>query len=402
MFLGPTAGMYSEFFRDLYEAFAVYSLLNLIMEYSGGEVDCVYAIENEPAVKMPCPFCMLKPRPRDAKLLRFCQKGVLQFVLVKPIMAILDVITFSCGVYYFPAYQIIENIIYNISYGMALYCLLVFYQATKQHLRKFNPARKIVTVKFLIVTCYYQSLLVKIVPTEEEQFLWKNLLLCLEMVIFSSAFAVAFPLSEFLLGIPDRRILANIKDLITVTDLYEGFEHNFKPVYRDYALQRSQAEAPETVRLRTFFAGNLDNVALEAAERYRGRSKRLAFNSLLRSRRGAKLRKNRSGSDASHDPLCPGDEEECEGKEKDEDREGDEEKSESISFNNPLLREYECEKNDRDSPSGAEEQISSRRLVPPKSIPLLAPPRSHDELQHKCANAVASGDEDEWSEFNSV
>jgi hypothetical protein len=40
------------------------------------------------------------------------------------------------------------------------------------------------------------------------------------------------------------------------------------------------------VILRTFFVGNVSgNVALEAAERYRGRSKRLAFNSLLRGTR---------------------------------------------------------------------------------------------------------------------
>lgn len=64
------------------------------------------------------------------------------------------------------------------------------------------------------------------------------------------------------------------------------------PAYRDYALQRSQNEPPETIRLRTFFAGNLDQVALEMTERYRGRSKRMAFNSLLRSVKGATLRRS--------------------------------------------------------------------------------------------------------------
>jgi len=296
MALGLPNGMYIEFFRDLYEAFVVYSLLNLVMSYCGGEVDCVYAIENEPALKMPCPFCFLKPRPRDAKLLRFCQRGVLQFVLVKPLMAFFDVLMLATGNYYNPVFQAIEIFIYNASYGCALYGLLTFLLATKTYIKKFNPICKTVTVKLIIFTSFYQSLAVQLIQGGPEvQFAWKNLLLCVEMMFFSIAMWCAFPISEFMAGIPDRRFLANIKDLLTVNDIYEGFQHNFKPVYRDYALQRSQNEAPETVRLRTYFVGNVDNVALEMTERYRGRSKRLAFNSLLRGTKpiSAGLRKNR-------------------------------------------------------------------------------------------------------------
>jgi len=67
------------------------------------------------------------------------------------------------------------------------------------------------------------------------------------------------------------------------------------PAYGDYALQKSQNEPPETIRLRTYFAGNLDQVALEMTERYRGRSKRMAFNDLLRSVKGATLRRESDG-----------------------------------------------------------------------------------------------------------
>ena len=102
---GATNGMYLEIVRDLAEALAVYSLLHLILEYSGGEVDCVYAVENEPLLKMPCPLCLSRPRPRDAKLLRYCQRGVLQFVAIKPFMAFLDATTFGLGVYYNEGYQ---------------------------------------------------------------------------------------------------------------------------------------------------------------------------------------------------------------------------------------------------------------------------------------------------------
>ena len=46
----------------------------------------------------------------------------------------------------------------------------------------------------------------------------------------------------------------------------------------------SDKEMPETVRLRTYLAGNLDSVAYEMSHRYRGRNRRLTFNALLRGK----------------------------------------------------------------------------------------------------------------------
>ena len=66
LLLGPY-GIYAEVIRDVYEAFVIYSFLNLILEYAGGETDCVYLIENEPLLRFPFPLCMMKPRARDAR-----------------------------------------------------------------------------------------------------------------------------------------------------------------------------------------------------------------------------------------------------------------------------------------------------------------------------------------------
>ena len=286
--LGSPNGMYVEFVRDLYEAFVVYSLLNLIMEYCGGEQDCVYAIENEAPLEMPFPCCCMRPKARDAMLLRFCQRGVLQFVFIKPVMATTDVIMMATGNYYNPVFVTIETIIYNFSYAIALYSLLVMYLATKTQLSRFRCITKISAVKSVIVISYYQSLLIKLAPcSEEEQFMWKSFMLTLEMVVFASILACAFPISEFLAGIPNRRVLSNMKDLFAVRDLVEGFEHNFNSEYKDYALQRQVAESglTDSDRLNKYFGNMLDPTALEMTERYRGRSSRLQFNSLLRGDR---------------------------------------------------------------------------------------------------------------------
>ena len=285
--LGPQNGLYVEVVRDLYEAFVVYSLLNLIMEYCGGEVDCLYNMEGEEALTMPCPLnlCM-KPKTRDSKLLRFCQRGVLQFVLIKPIMATCDVITMATGTYYNRIFQAIETVIYNVSYCTALYCLLCIYLATHTQLQKFRCLWKISAVKFIILTAYYQGLAVKLAPlTAKEAFLYSCLLLSIEMILFSLLLIFVFPISEFMGGIPDRRVLQNIKDVFALNDMVEDFQHNFKRKYKDYALQRSQQEAPAVVAAKSFFASSEDHVAIEMAERYRGRSSRMAFNSLLRGTR---------------------------------------------------------------------------------------------------------------------
>lgn len=66
LFMGPYSA-YAEVLRDVYEAIVIYSFFNLILEYGGGETDCVYAIENEGMMKLPCPLCCMKPRNRNAK-----------------------------------------------------------------------------------------------------------------------------------------------------------------------------------------------------------------------------------------------------------------------------------------------------------------------------------------------
>lgn len=276
-------GLYSETIRDIYEALVLYSFLNLILEFCGGETDCIYQIENEAPISMPFPLCFMGARPRDARLMRFCKRGVLQFIIVKPVMAVLTLIMIATNNYFNIGYVVVETLIYNFSYGWALYCLLIFYMATNQIIKKFKPLIKFSTVKIIIFATYYQSVLVKGLPVSAEDGMrWNDLLICIEMVIFAMLLLLAFPIREFQGGIPDTQWLSNMGDVLNVHDMVQDVYHNFMPTYHDYVVQRSEFEAPETVRVKTFLAGNLDSVALEMANRYRGRNKRLAFNSLLR------------------------------------------------------------------------------------------------------------------------
>ena len=276
-------GAYIEMFRDLYECFVLWSFLHLILGYCGGESDCIYLIENESRVKMPCPFCCIS-MARDARLMRFCKRGVLQFMFWKPLVSATSAIMLMTGYYYNRIFQTIVLVIYNFSYAWALYCLYVFYLATKIVIKDFKPVAKFAAVKSIIFATYYQALFLELgLSSPENANKWNDLLLCCEMVLFAIALTFAFPVKEFVGGIPDRRVLHNAKDLISMKDIYQDVYHNFMPAYHDYALQTSQAETPANDKLLSGTLGS--NAAIEMTSRYRGPSKRNAFNTLLRGSR---------------------------------------------------------------------------------------------------------------------
>ena len=92
------------------------------------------------------------------------KKGVLQFVLIKPITSILAIILdnhdmFCDGTYNlhcgFPWLAFINN----ISVSFSLYFLVLFYKATEERLAPFNPFYKFVTVKAILFFSFWQSCL---------------------------------------------------------------------------------------------------------------------------------------------------------------------------------------------------------------------------------------------------
>lgn len=201
-------------------------------------------------------------------------------------MAVLDIIFLAAGIYNHPIWQIIQMLIYNISYAWALYCLAVFYLAVKKVISSFRPMAKFSTVKAVVFATYYQSLILRFALSKPSTAVdWNNFMLAMEMVMFSMAFMIAFPVEEFLGGIPHRRVLRNVKEVFTFRDIFQNIYYNFNPDYQDYALQSSQTEVPSTIHADTntmMMTGNLSRVAKEMTERYRGRSQKKSFNAVLR------------------------------------------------------------------------------------------------------------------------
>jgi hypothetical protein len=188
------SAIYFETIRDCYESLVIYSFMVLILEYAGGEANCVAKMQGLPPLRYPWPCCHLPPRPRTVELLRECKRGTQQFVVAKPTMGLLSIIMFTQGLYYNAAFQTVLLTVYNTSYTSALYYQLMFYLATKESCKRFSPVAKFAAVKTVVFATYYQSIGIRLVPhlTAELADTWSDFILCAEMIVFSMLLGCAF------------------------------------------------------------------------------------------------------------------------------------------------------------------------------------------------------------------
>jgi len=187
----PSAHTILDSIRDVYEAFVVYCFLNLMLSYCGGENTCLSVIMHDPgSISHVWPFRWCFPDiAMTSRFLRFCKQWTLQFVIVKPIMAVLALSLLASGKEDKRAWVVTQAIVYNFSYTAALYALLLFYKATHRHpgLKSQYPILKFLSVKLVVFATYYQSVLVSIIPGVPGDALegLNSFLLCCEMVFFA-------------------------------------------------------------------------------------------------------------------------------------------------------------------------------------------------------------------------
>ncbi|KAH9086380.1 hypothetical protein LEN26_020143 [Aphanomyces euteiches] len=256
--------IYFNILRDIYEAFVVYSFLELVLSFAGGESNCVSKMVGEKELDhpFPCGYCF-PPMARDGRLLRACKKATIQFVFIKPSIAILSLFMLAAGEYDSTGYQWFLWIVYNGSYSIALYGLLVFYLATKHILAPFSPVLKFFAVKSVIFMTFWQTLMISSCPniTVEQAFAWNDFIISCEMVPVAIMYFVSFGARQFqarsvVYSEEDKEKLAakqptspgsgevvkNMKEVLNVKDIVADAYHNFMPSYQDYMLQRADDE----------------------------------------------------------------------------------------------------------------------------------------------------------------
>lgn len=190
--------------RDIYEALCIHCFLVLMLDFPGGEDAVVEYIKDKPkmAHPPPCSYCCPKIR-LGLDFIVYMKRTTLQFVVVKPLTAIITVIALAAGVFDTPELQTFLLIVYNLSYTTSLYGLLLFYFATKYLIHDFNPGYKFGAVKIIVFATYYQSLAVVAIPGMDElgsSEKWNDFIICFEMMFFAFMHEYCFSYKEFLPG----------------------------------------------------------------------------------------------------------------------------------------------------------------------------------------------------------
>ncbi|XP_058012911.1 transmembrane protein 184A isoform X3 [Ahaetulla prasina] len=263
--------VYFDSVRDCYEAFVIYSFLSLCFEYLGGESTIMAEIRGKPIVSS-CLYgtCCLRGMSYSIGFLRFCKQATLQFCIIKPVMAILTIVLQAFGKYHDGDFNIHNGylyitIIYNFSVSLALYALFLFYFATMDFLRPFEPVLKFLTIKAVIFLSFWQGMLLAILEKcgviPEVQIIdgkavgagtvaagYQNFIICIEMLFASIALRYAFTCQVYqekkesaTVGLaPLQSISSGLKETMSPQDIVQDAIHNFSPTYQQYTQQSMQ------------------------------------------------------------------------------------------------------------------------------------------------------------------
>jgi len=239
--------IYIETLRDLYESFVLYCFLQYLIEVLGGEEALILLLKDKSPTRgfhyVPMNWC-LKPwimgqpvaqrskRELSAeekssphkRAVRWtspffikCKFGCLQYVLLKFVSSIFVMVLEVNGWYKEGDFTTRGGYLYiciltNLSQCWALYCLVIFYYATKTELSPIRPVGKFLSVKALVFFTWWQSLGIYILlemglipeykelewTAEEVAKALQAFLICIEMFFFAIMHMFVFPHSDYL------------------------------------------------------------------------------------------------------------------------------------------------------------------------------------------------------------
>lgn len=246
--LAESASIYIATIRDCYEAWIIYNFMSLCLEYVGGPG--AVEIKMQGVILMPswaaC-TCCLPPLQVNGQFIRNVKRGALQFVLLKPVLAILTLVLYATGHYtegdWSPSSSYLWiTIVYNITYTVALYALLLFYMGTHELLEPFRPLLKFILVKSVIFLTYWQGLLISIfvgvglIPSAEDGNAVQNFMTSVEMLPAAIFMLFAFPWKEFASDYPVGLGRNAVGHAMSLGDVVTDTMHQFAPTYQNYVL----------------------------------------------------------------------------------------------------------------------------------------------------------------------
>ncbi|KAJ3130268.1 hypothetical protein HK098_004315 [Nowakowskiella sp. JEL0407] len=240
---------YADTVRDLYEAFVVYTFFNLLINYLGGERALLSLLEKKMSTHHIWPVRLVLP-PLDLSdpyTFLFIRRGVLQFIILKPILAILIFLMKETGNYHegwiaWNSSYMSLSLTYNLSVFWAMYSLLFVYITCGTDLKPYKPLPKFVFIKAILFFSFWQGLTISFlvalgVIREKGEYTANNIavalqdfLICLEMVPFAIGYLHAFPWDPYQQPYIGSRLPLSyaIRDAFGFKDVYIDAFHTLK------------------------------------------------------------------------------------------------------------------------------------------------------------------------------
>ncbi|PIN10872.1 putative seven transmembrane receptor - rhodopsin family [Handroanthus impetiginosus] len=177
--LNSEAAFNCEIIRDCYEAFALYCFERYLIACLGGEESTIEFMESQSlatssvplldeayaygVVEHPFPLsCFLRNWRLGSEFYQAVKIGIVQYMILKMICALLAMLFQSLGVYgegkfeWRYAYPYLA-VVLNFSQTWALYCLVQFYSVTKNKLAPIKPLAKFLTFKSIVFLTWWQG-----------------------------------------------------------------------------------------------------------------------------------------------------------------------------------------------------------------------------------------------------
>ncbi|KAI0916543.1 hypothetical protein AcV5_010451 [Taiwanofungus camphoratus] len=252
------AAFFIDAIRDIYEAFVIYCFFDLLIAYLGGERSLLILLHGRPPKHpvFPTNIFWREVDVSDPYTFLFLKRGVIQYIQVKPILALVTIILklagkFNEGDLRANSGYLYVSIVYNVSICLSLYCLAIFWMCVNDDLKPFRPMPKFLCVKGILFFSFWQSILISILvaagaitrlgPYTDNEHISLGLtdtLICIEMPLFAIAHMYAFSPNDFV--DPDISFVARMpifyafRDAFGLKDVIEDTKATLRGEGMDY------------------------------------------------------------------------------------------------------------------------------------------------------------------------
>uniref|UniRef100_A0A1B6G8C3 Transmembrane protein 184C n=1 Tax=Cuerna arida TaxID=1464854 RepID=A0A1B6G8C3_9HEMI len=257
----PDQTIYMDSFRECYEAYVIYNFMMYLLNYLNAEGDFEVQLTSKPQVNHMFPFCWLKPWKMGRELVHNCKHGILQYTVVRPLTTAIALLCDLFGVYGEGEFVGNKAFLYiiavnNCSQFMAMYCLVLFYQANREQLRPMKPIGKFLCIKAVVFFSFFQGVLIAVLvytdvlssvlhtdddATKTMSAKIQNFLLCIEMFLAAIAHHYSFSHKPYVDGLLQHQSLCEtLMAMWDLRDVQDNIKEHFTVV--GSGLKRARSE----------------------------------------------------------------------------------------------------------------------------------------------------------------